>query len=99
MLDRARVQVSLDRLGVPTELLARAARRSVMAAVLAVVIGSAGVAVMLLAPLIGASLLLNPIALLVMLLVFVGGALVVRLGASVAGALVPGILAHPERVL
>jgi len=99
MLDRARVQVSLDRLGVPQQLLARAARRSVMSSVTGVVVGAAVLAVALVLPLIGMSVLLNPTAMLTMVAVFLVGALVVRAGASIAGALVPSILANPDRVL
>ena len=99
MLDRARVQVSLDRLGVPRPMLARAARLAVMRNVMAVVLGSGLVSAALILPMLGATVLMNPTAIITMLAVFTGGVLVVRLGASVAGSLVPGILARPDRVL
>jgi len=89
MLDRAPVQVSLSHLGVPPGLLAGAARRSVMLAVLAVVVGAAAVALLLVAPLLGLSVFLAPQAVLVMAACIAAGVLIVRLGASIAGALVP----------
>lgn len=98
-LDRARVHVSLDRLGVPPLMLAEAQRRSVMSTLWTVVVGSAAVSGVLVFPLVGAALLFRPVAVAVMLGVFVAGFALVRLGASVAARLVPGILARPERVL
>jgi len=89
MLDRVPVQVSLNHLGVPPRLLADAARRAVMMAVLAVVGGSAAVALVLVAPLLGVSVFLAPQAIVVMVACFVAGVLVVRLGASIAGTLAP----------
>jgi hypothetical protein len=98
-LDRARVAVCLDRLGVPGSLLASASRRAVMTSLLTVVVGSAIVSGLLVAPLVGAAIFVQPVAVAVVAVVFVGGVLLVRLGASVAHGLVPGILARPDRVL
>ena len=99
MLDRSRVQVSLDRLGVPCSMLAGASRLAVMRNVMAVVLGAGLVSALMVLPMLGATVLVNPTAIITMLLVFAGGVLVVRLGASVAGSLVPGILARPDRAL
>ena len=98
-LDRARVQVSMDRLGVPRDLMARAARRSVMSAVIGVMVGAAVLAAILMFPLVGVTILVRPISLLALAGAFVLGVLSVRAAASVSGRLVPGILARPERVL
>ncbi|WP_425956056.1 FtsX-like permease family protein [Xylanimonas sp. McL0601] len=98
-LDRARVHVALDRLGVPETLLAEASRRSVMSVLWTVLVGSAAVAAVLVLPLVGAAVLMRPLAVGVVLAVFAMGVLLVRGGASVAARLVPGILARPERVL
>ncbi|QAY63567.1 permease [Xylanimonas allomyrinae] len=98
-LDRARVHVSLDRLGVPPALLAQASRRSVMSVLWTVVVGSAAVSVVLVFPIVGAAVLMRPLAVGVVVAVFAGGFALVRAGASVAARLVPGILARPERVL
>jgi len=89
-LDRARVHVSLDRLGVPPLLLAEASRRSVMSSLRMVVLGSAAVYGVLVLPLVGAAVLFQPIAVGVMVAVFAAGFVLVRLGASVAARLVPG---------
>ena len=98
-LDRARVHVAMDWLGVPQDLMARAARRSVMSAVTGVMAGAAILAALLMFPLVGISLLMRPVALLAMAVAFVLGVLLVRAAASVSGRLVPGILARPERIL
>lgn len=98
-LDRARVHVSLDRLGVPRTLLAESSRRSVMSVLWTVVVGSAAVSAVLVFPLVGAAVLMDPLALLVIVAMFAVGFALVRAGASVAVRLVPGILARPERVL
>ncbi len=98
-LDRARVYVSLDRLGVPPTLLAAAARRSVMTALWTVLLGSAAVSLVLVFPIVGMAVLLQPLAVGVVVAVFAVGVALVRGGASVAHRLVPGILARPERVL
>ncbi|GAB2470500.1 FtsX-like permease family protein [Xylanimonas ulmi] len=98
-LDRARVAVSLDRLGVPRTLLAQAARRSVMSVLWTVVVGSAAVSAVLLLPIVGAAVLTQPLAVAVMVAVFAAGFALVRAGASVAARLTPGILARPERAL
>lgn len=98
-LDRARVHVSLDRLGVPPTMLADASRRSVMSVLWTVLIGSAAASAVLVLPLVGAAVLLRPLSVGVVLGVFALGVLLVRGGASVAARLVPGILARPERAL
>ena len=98
-LDRSRVHVAMDRLGVPQDLVARAARRSVMSAVFGVMLGSAVLAVLLMFPLVGVTLLTRPISFVVMAGACVLGVLLVRAAASVSRRLVPGILARPERVL
>ncbi|ACZ31837.1 protein of unknown function DUF214 [Xylanimonas cellulosilytica DSM 15894] len=98
-LDRARVHVSLDRLGVPPTTLAEAQRRSVMSVLWTVLVGSAAVSAVLVLPIVGAAVLLQPLSVAVVIAVFALGVLLVRGGASVASRLVPGILAHPDRVL
>jgi hypothetical protein len=98
-LDRARVHVSLDRLGVPRTVLTEAQRRSVMSVLWTVVVGSGAVSAVLVLPLVGAAVLLRPLAVGVIVVVFAAGFLLVRGGASVAARLVPGVLARPERVL
>jgi len=98
-LDRARVHVAMDRLGVPVDLVSRAARRSVMSAVTGVMLGAGLLAVMLMAPIVGVTLVARPVALLAMAAAFAVGLLLVRGAASMATRLVPGILARPDRVL
>ncbi|QAY71711.1 FtsX-like permease family protein [Xylanimonas protaetiae] len=98
-LDRARVHVSLDRLGVPPTMLADASRRSVMSVLWTVLVGSAATSAVLVFPLVGAAVLLRPLAVGTVLAVFALGVLLVRGGASVAARLVPGILARPDRAL
>ena len=98
-LDRARVHVSLDRLGVPATLLAQAQRRSVMAVLRTVLVGSAAVSATLVFPVVGAAVFLRPVAVAVIVAVFAAGVVMVRAGASIAERLLPGILARPERAL
>jgi len=98
-LDRARVHVAMDRLGVPADLIARAGRRAVMSAVTGVMVGAGLLAVVLMFPIVGVTLIARPVALLAMAAAFTVGILLVRGAASVANRLVPGILARPERVL
>jgi hypothetical protein len=50
-------------------------------------------------PMLSVSAMMSPASVLTMAGAILGGVLVVRLGASVAARLVPGILAHPDRVL
>ena len=98
-LDRAKVHVSLDRLGVPAALLAQSQRRAVMAVLWMVLLGSAAVSATLVFPLVGAAVLIQPLAVGVVVAVFAAGVLLVRAGASIAERLLPGILARPERAL
>ncbi|CAM3520983.1 FtsX-like permease family protein [Isoptericola cucumis] len=98
-LDRAAVHVSLDRLGVPRTVMAEASRRSVMSALWMVAGGSALCAAVLLFPLVGFAIFVQPIAVATALAVFAAGFGAVRGAAALSARLVPGILARPERVL
>ncbi|GAA1717705.1 transporter [Isoptericola hypogeus] len=98
-LDRAAVHVSLDRLGVPRTVMAEAARRAVMSALWMVAGGSALCAAVLLFPLVGFAIFVQPVAIVTALAVFAAGFLAVRGAAALCTRLVPGILARPERVL
>ncbi|MCZ2261245.1 permease [Isoptericola sp. QY 916] len=98
-LDRAAVHVSLDRLGVPREVMSEAARRAVMSALWMVAGGSALCAAVLLFPLVGMAIFVQPVAIVTALAVFALGFLSVRGAAALSARLVPGILARPERAL
>ncbi|GAA3701036.1 hypothetical protein GCM10022377_13140 [Zhihengliuella alba] len=98
-LDRAEVLVSMDRLGMPRRTMTDAARTAIMSALWVVSGGSALCAVLLLAPLLGIALFVQPLALVTVAAVFVAGFLLVRGALFLASRLVPGILARPERVL
>ncbi|MFI2293598.1 FtsX-like permease family protein [Isoptericola sp. NPDC019571] len=98
-LDRAAVHVSLDRLGVPREVMSEAARRAVMSALWMVAGGSALCAAVLLFPLVGMAIFVQPVAIVTALAVFALGFLAVRGAAALSARLVPGILARPERAL
>lgn len=98
-LDRAAVHVSLDRLGVPREVMSEAARRAVMSALWMVAGGSALCAAVLLFPLVGMAIFVQPVAIVTALAVFALGFLSVRGAATLSARLVPGILARPERAL
>ncbi|WP_041295053.1 FtsX-like permease family protein [Isoptericola variabilis] len=98
-LDRAAVHVSLDRLGVPREVMTEASRRAVMSALWVVAGGSALCAALLLLPLVGVAVFMEPVAVATAATVFAVGFLAVRGAAAVSARLVPGILARPERVL
>ncbi|GAB6936980.1 hypothetical protein JCM11754A_05030 [Isoptericola variabilis] len=98
-LDRAAVHVSLDRLGVPRDVMSEASRRAVMSALWMVAGGSALCAAVLLFPLVGMAVFVNPVAIVTALAVFALGFLAVRGAAALSARLVPGILARPERAL
>ncbi|MFD6134203.1 FtsX-like permease family protein [Isoptericola sp. NPDC060257] len=98
-LDRAAVHVSLDRLGVPREVMGEASRRAVMSALWMVAGGSALCAAVLLFPLVGMAIFVQPVAIVTALAVFALGFLAVRGAAALSARLVPGILARPERAL
>lgn len=98
-LDRAAVHVSLDRLGVPRTVMTEASRRSVMSALWIVAGGSATCAGLLLLPILGIAVFVQPLAIVTAAAVFAAGFLVVRAAAAIAARFVPGILAKPERVL
>ncbi|SKC74752.1 FtsX-like permease family protein [Krasilnikoviella flava] len=98
-LDRAAVHVSLDRLGVPRAVMAEASRRAVMSALWMVAGGSALCAAVLLFPLVGMAIFIQPVAIVTALAVFALGFLAVRGAAALSARLVPGILARPERAL
>jgi len=98
-LDRAAVHVSLDRLGVPRSVMSEASRRAVMSALWMVAGGSALCAAVLLFPLVGMAIFVQPVAIVTALAVFALGFLAVRGAAALSARLVPGILARPERAL
>jgi hypothetical protein len=98
-LDRGAVHVSLDRLGVPRSVMDEASRRAVMSALWMVAGGSALCATVLLAPLVGIMVFVQPVAIATALCVFAAGFGSVRVAAGLSARLVPGILARPERVL
>jgi hypothetical protein len=98
-LDRAAVHVSLDRLGVPGTVMAEATRRAVMSALWLVSGGSALCAAVLLFPLVGMAIFVQPVAVVTAAAVFAIGFTLVRGAAALSTRLVPGILARPERVL
>jgi hypothetical protein len=98
-LDRAAVHVSLDRLGVPGTVMAEATRRAVMSALWLVSGGSALCAAVLLFPLVGMAIFVQPVAVVTAAAVFAVGFTLVRGAAALSTRLVPGILARPERVL
>lgn len=98
-LNRAAVHVAMDRLGMPSNLVARASRRAVMSAVTGVMLGAGLLAVLLMFPIVGVTLITRPISLIAMAGTFALGLLLVRAAASASNRLVPGILARPDRVL
>ncbi|MFC8596941.1 MULTISPECIES: FtsX-like permease family protein [unclassified Isoptericola] len=98
-LDRAAVHVSLDRLGVPRSVMSEASRRAVMSALWMVAGGSALCAAVLIFPLVGMAVFIQPVAVVTALAVFALGFLAVRGAAALSARLVPGILARPERAL
>jgi len=98
-LDRAAVHVSLDRLGMPRSVMTEASRRAVMSALWMVAGGSALCAAVLIFPLVGMAVFMQPIAIATALAVFALGFLAVRGAAALSARLVPGILARPERAL
>lgn len=98
-LDRAPVHVAMDRLGVPRSVMAEASRRAVMSSLWLVAGGSALCASILLLPLVGMAVFVQPIAVATAVCVFAAGFALVRAAAGLSARLVPGILARPERVL
>ncbi len=80
ILERRDISVSLDRLGVPRQVMERAQTRAVLVPVTVAAIGSASIAGLLILPLTGWALLTAPASLLMIALSLAAGIGVVALG-------------------
>jgi len=83
ILDRRALYASLDRIGMPVDVMDAARRRAVMAPLLVVTIGSALAAALVLFPLTGYTLLLRPAGLAIIAACLACGIGLVRLGLAV----------------
>lgn len=98
VLDRRDLYVSLDRLGVPREVMERARRRAVMLPLRVVALGSAGLGVLLVLPMASISVILAPLSVLVIVGCFAGGIGLVWAALRATRPVVGGVLRAPERV-
>jgi hypothetical protein len=98
VLDRRDLYVSLDRLGVPRQVMERARTRAVMLPLRVVALGSAGLGVLLVLPMAGISIILAPLSVLVIVGCFVGGIALVWAALHATRPVVTRVLGAPERV-
>ena len=98
ILDRRDLYVSLDRLGMPRDLIDKARSRTILTPLLYVTIGSALVGVLLVLPLAGMAVVLAPVSMLVIAASLVGGVLLVWLSLKATSPVLTRVLSQPERV-
>lgn len=94
VLDRADLYVSLDKLGMPRTTLEAARTRAVMVPLLTVALGSAGVAAVLVLPLVGLALVMAPLSVAVLLACLAAGVGLVRLALVGTRPVVGAVLAR-----
>ena len=97
ILDERRLLISLDRTGMPRTVFEKAQRAQVWAPLLLAALGGAGAAVALVLPIVGASLLVAPLAMLTMALCFALGFGAVWLALLGTRPVVTSVLASPHR--
>ncbi|NYF12559.1 hypothetical protein HDC34_000853 [Pseudoclavibacter sp. JAI123] len=97
ILDERKLLISLDRTGMPRTVFEKAQRAQVWAPLLLAALGGAGAAVALVLPIVGASLLVAPLAMLTMALCFALGFGAVWLALLGTRPVVTSVLASPHR--
>lgn len=99
VLDRRDLYVSLDRMGMPVGTMDAARVRAVMSPLLFVTVTSSLLGALMVLPLAGLSLVVEPVSLVVIAVCFVAGVLLVRLSLLATRSVLRGVLASPERSL
>lgn len=97
ILDERKLLISLDRAGMPRRVFEKAQRSQVWAPLLLAALGGAGAAVALVLPIVGASLIVAPLAMLTMALCFALGFGAVWLALLSTRPVVTSALASPHR--
>ncbi|PPG43280.1 permease [Pseudoclavibacter sp. RFBA6] len=97
ILDERKLLISLDRTGMPRRVFEKAQRAQVWAPLLLAALGGAGAAVALVLPIVGASLIVAPLAMLTMALCFALGFGAVWLALIGTRPVVTSVLASPHR--
>ncbi|GGE92536.1 FtsX-like permease family protein [Mycetocola zhadangensis] len=98
ILDRRDLYVSLDRLGMPREVIEKFRSRTVMSPLRFVTIGSALVGGVLVFPLVGISFIVAPASLIVIAGCLIGGVFLVWLALRATGPVLTRVLREPERL-
>ncbi|MFU8946724.1 FtsX-like permease family protein [Mycetocola zhadangensis] len=98
VLDRRDLYVSLDRLGMPREVIERSRSRTVMAPLRFVAFGSALIGAVLVLPLVGITFIVAPTSLAVIAGCLVGGVLLVWLSLRATTPVLTRVLSQPERL-
>jgi hypothetical protein len=98
VLDRRDLYVSLDRLGMPREVIERSRSRTVMAPLRFVAFGSALIGAVLVLPLVGITFIVAPASLAVIAGCLVGGVLLVWLSLRATTPVLTRVLSQPERL-
>jgi hypothetical protein len=97
ILDRRDLYVSLDRLGMPREVIERSRSRTIMSPLRFVAFGSAMVGAVLVLPLVGITFIVAPASLAVIAGCLAGGVLLVWLSLKATSPVLTRVLRQPER--
>ena len=98
ILDRRDLYVSLDRLGMPREVIERSRARTILSPLRFVTIGSALVGAILVLPLVGLAVILAPLSMLVIAGCLAGGVALVWLSLKATTPVLSRVLSQPERL-
>lgn len=97
ILDRRDLYVSLDRLGMPREVIEQARSRTILGPLRFVTFGSALVGAVLVLPLVGLAMILAPLSMLVIAGCLVAGVALVWASLTATRPVLTRVLQHPER--
>ncbi|MET1051378.1 MAG: FtsX-like permease family protein [Mycetocola sp.] len=98
ILDRRDLYVSLDRLGMPREVIERSRSRTILSPLRFVTIGSALVGGVLVLPLAGIAVIFAPLSMLVIAACLVGGVALVWVSLKATSPVLTRVLSQPERL-
>lgn len=98
ILDRRELYVSLDRLGMPREVIEASRSRTILGPLWFVTVGSALVGAILTLPLLEMAMIVAPLSLLVIAGCLVGGVLLVWLSLKATSPVLTRVLSQPERL-
>jgi hypothetical protein len=98
ILDRRELYVSLDRLGMPRDVIEKSRSRTVLSPLRFVTIGSALIGAVLVLPLVGIAIVVAPVSVLIIAGCLVGGVLLVWLSLKATSPVLTRVLSQPERL-